>query len=413
MKPNRRLDAFLTSVVFIFSCSVYSADTLKQQKKRFQTGPYPSSIVIHDMNGDGTPEILTTDRGHLYDPRDERPAEDYVTYLKATESMQYQKQPQLKAGFGPYDLKLVRQPGKENPDLLVANFMATRNRDISLISNLGDHLFESSHFTVPDDVISYTKHKDGDGEPLFPTPGITAVDWGDFNQDGFPDFIGTGWSSDILVVILGKPEGKFSEPVLIPCKGGPRDVVVSDLNQDGKHDAAVVCYTSGEVVILEGDGKGTLTTVDRFSTRGSLPHKIVSADMNGDNEKDLLVTQVHGDDSVEIYFHGKEFDYPSFQEIRMDKGNRESIEHEIRDIIVSDLNSDGTLDIALACFKSTKVYVLMSKGSKNTFEYTREEYNFKEGKPRAIAAGDINADGKPDIAVALWDDHQVAFLLGK
>jgi hypothetical protein len=393
--------------------TAHAADTLKQQTKRFKTGPYPSSIIVQDMNGDGTPEILTADRGRLYDPRDERPADDFITYLKANEPMEYQTQPQLRVGFGPYDMKLVRQPGKDNPDLLVANFMATRNRDITLMSNLGEHLFESIHFTIPDEIVSYTKHRDGDGEPLFPTPGISAVDWGDLNQDGIPDFVGVGWSSDILVVILGKPEGKFADPVLLPCKGGPRDIVVSDLNRDGRHDAAVVCYTSGEIVIFEGDGKGTLTPIDRFSTRGSLPHKILSADVNGDNEKDLLVSQVHGDDSVEIYFHGDEFEYPAVQELRMDKGNRESLEHEIRDMIVSDLNSDGNLDIALACFKSTKVYVLMSKGSKNKFEYTREEYNFKDGKPRAIAAGDINGDEKPDIAVALWDDHRVAILLGK
>ncbi len=391
-----------------------AADLFKLHKARIAVGPEISAIVAQDLNGDGLPEIITADTGRLVDPREQRPAHDQLTFLVAQGDLKYASQPQLQAGFGPYAVVVANIDALKAPDIVVGNFMATRDRDLTLLRNIGKNLFEPNHFSVNDDELHYTKMKDGDGNQVFVTPGITSLVIRDFDGDGYRDVVATGWSSDVLVYFPGVIDDYFGAPTLIEASGGPRDVGAADFDGDGHLDLVVSMYGSHELAFWRGDGAGNFRAHSRIASRGKRPHRIKTADMNNDGRIDVVVSHAHADDSVVIFFGDASFDFSLSQEILLGE-DRRAIEHEVRDMVISDLNGDGLQDVALACYTSGQVVVLRNANAKQEFplSFRRERYTFKTGKPRALCAQDFDADGKLDLAVVLRGTNEIAFLIRK
>lgn len=388
--------------------------TFVEHTERFKVGPNVTSIVAADLNGDGLPEIVTSDRGRLADPREERPALDQLSYLVAKGDLIYEPQPQLRTGFGPYAIVVANIDALKAPDLVVANFMASRNRDITLLRNIGNHFFEPAHFAVPDEPLDYTKMRDGDAQPIFTTPGITSVIIHDVNRDGYRDAIATGWCSNVLLFFPGTPETYFGAPVMIPAPGGPRDVKGGDFDRDGNIDLVTAMYSSNEIALWKGDGTGDFTEVTRFASRGKLPQKVLLEDMNSDGKLDIIVSHCHADDSIVIFYGEGGFAFGLSQEILLGE-ERRAIEYEIRDIVTGDFNGDGKPDLAAACYTAKQVVVLINDTghSQPTQSFRREVYDYEDGSPRALCVGDFNRDSRVDLGVALWHVNKVSLLLGR
>lgn len=380
--------------------------------KRFKIGPHVTSVIAADLDGDGIPEIVTSDRGRMFGPREERPAHDQLSYLVAEEPLKYAPLPQLRTGFAPYQIAVANIDALKAPDLIVVSFLATRDRDLSLLRNLGNHLFEPFHFSVPDEALRYTKMRDGDTVPIFTTPGLTSLVIEDFNNDGYRDAVATGWSSDVLVYFPGANDAYFEEPYFMEAHGGPRDIAAADLDGDGKLDLVVTLYSSNEVGFWKGDGKGRFTPQSPIASRGKLPHRIRIGDMNGDGALDLVVSHCHADDSILIFYGDGNGEFSVSQEILL--GNdRGSLEAEIRDVVVADFDGNGRLDLAAACHTSGNVVVLMNRSKDATLpqRFEKEIYHFEAGKPWALCTEDFNRDGAPDLAVALWERNELALLI--
>lgn len=393
------------------------ADTFKIHRKHFDVGPNPCAIVAQDLNGDGLPEIITADRGEMTDPEEERPGNNELSILLGLGSLAYMKLTPLRSGFAPYDIEIANIDDLKAPDIVVCSFHAARNRDISLFRNLGENLFESSHFTVSDNDIDYTKVRDGDNQPIFTTPGFTSIvvgDKNDFNHDGLRDVVATGWGSDVIAFFPGTADTYFGSPKLTKAPGGPRDIVAMDFDADGETDLATVMYNTSELNLWKGDGNGGFEPIEHFQTHGRLPSVIKIADINGDGKQDLVVSHSYTDDSIVIFYGDRPFQFATFQEV-MIGSNRDIMEHEIRDIIVTDLNGDKRQDIAAACFESGTVKVLLNSAKKSSIPQTfkTETYEFKEARPRALCVADFDQNGSKDIAVALWESNTVSLLLGK
>jgi hypothetical protein len=78
-------------------------------------------------------------------------------------------------------------------------------------------------------------------------------------------------------------------------------------------------------------------------------------------------------------------------------------------VAVGDFNGDGKPDLAVANWLSSNVSMLLGNGD-GTFQAVR---NFDVGSgPRSVAVGDFNGDGKPDLAVANYYPSNVSVLLG-
>ena len=98
----------LAALTGLACCSAFT-DTFVRHPKTFRVGPSPTSIAAADLNGDGLLEIVTSNRGRLTDIRDERPADDTVSYLVADKVLQYRAQPPLRSGFGTGDVRNPRR----------------------------------------------------------------------------------------------------------------------------------------------------------------------------------------------------------------------------------------------------------------------------------------------------------------
>ena len=76
---------------------------------------------------------------------------------------------------------------------------------------------------------------------------------------------------------------------------------------------------------------------------------------------------------------------------------------------IGDLNGDGRPDLAAANYAANTVSVLLGNGD-GTFG---AKTDFATGtSPRSVAIGDLNGDGKPDLAVANSGSNTVSVLLG-
>ncbi len=187
-----------------------------------------------------------------------------------------------------------------------------------------------------------------------------------------------------------------------PAGNSPNAVAVADFNGDGKLDIAVADYgnpstgDNGGVSILLGNGDGTFQPAISVNA-GKNPIWIAVGEFNGNGRKDLVVSdfgdrQTGGNGSVEILLGNGDgtFQLPT----TLNAGN------EPFPLAVGDFNGDGKLDFAVSDF-SSGVYLFLGNGD-GSF---RAPVLISAGtNPVAIAAADLDGDGKLDLAVADMHD---------
>lgn len=77
---------------------------------------------------------------------------------------------------------------------------------------------------------------------------------------------------------------------------------------------------------------------------------------------------------------------------------------------IGDLNGDGKPDLAVANWGSNNVSILLGDGT-GTFSAAT---NFAAGSsPLFVAIGDLNMDGRPDLAVVNYLSNNVSILLNQ
>ena len=228
----------------------------------------------------------------------------------------------------------------------------------------------------------------------------------DLNGDGYPDIV-AGTS-----VLLGNGHGWFQPPVTYG-PGGVSSVVVADLNGDGKLD--LIACGGSTVSVLLGNGDGTFRPATSFNAGGSSCSSVAVADLNGDGKLDVVVA-LYRNLAVLLGRGDGTFEPP----VIYSWGGGDGVGWGSNSLAIADLRGNGKLDLLVASgssdypFYNGSVGVLLGNGD-GTFQPAVDYYS-GGWYAVSLAVGDLNGDGKPDIAVTdqclTYACGTVAVLLG-
>lgn len=230
---------------------------------------------------------------------------------------------------------------------------------------------------------------------------VTGLVAADLRGTGHPDVVGANG-----IVLLNNGSGVFSQaagafaPRVATSSSGPT-LVAADFNGDGKPDVAV---NDGHAIqIYLGKGDGTFATGRAYASIPDVGY-LSAVDLDGDGNIDLYVGVAGGG-----YFTGDEFEVSESYAL-MGNGDGTFQGAQILPFTqtgnnVADLNGDGHLDaIGVNADASLTVYLGDSTGNFNagstitTSPVTIAGTAYTITGIDSIAIGDINGDGKPDLA---------------
>ena len=229
-----------------------------------------------------------------------------------------------------------------------------------------------------------------------------SVEIADLNGDARLDLVVANRGTNNVSILLGDGKGTFAQAKGSPFPAGnsPNDICIGDFNGDGKLDLAIANHGVKYLTILLGNGQGGFSSAPGSPvTVLSRPHThgVSAGDFNKDGKLDL-VTDSWGENMVTVVFGDGRggFAGPGVQ-FAVGKMPYQRVR-------VSDVNLDGIADIVTTNLEGDNVTVLLGDG-KGGFNQAAGS-PFPSGKtPFAVAIGDLNGDGRPDLAIANWAGH--------
>jgi hypothetical protein len=355
----------------------------------FPTINVPNSIAIADVDVDGTPDLLvatTADQGSIQNPgfanvilgNHSSPGTFHTGVRYAT------------TGNNPSSIAVVDLTRSGSLDLVVANFAA---------GSVSVFMHGASPGTYQTAVSVATG-----GQP-------NQVASGDINGDGKPDLVLADASATGGAIVLFQDPanpGKFLAPMTLAVNANSAAAVtIGDLNGDGAPD--IVAATSD----ANGNNGAIYVFYQNATTRGTFlapvtvpagaqPEAVRIADVNGDGLPDIAVANLDpgadGTGSAGVSVLLQDAAHPgSFLAPVTYATQGDAI-----DVAVADLNGDGKPDLVVANLEpgpSGSVSVLLQDPARPGVFLAATSYR-AFGLPLAVAIGDLNGDGHPDIAVA-------------
>ncbi len=243
---------------------------------------------------------------------------------------------------------------------------------------------------------------------------VQSMASGDFNNSGKPDLalaVEEDHQPGFVMMFLGKGDGTFTQLTSSsppPLGQGPAATMVGDFNGDGEMDLALTNYISNTVSILLGKGDGTFTQASGSPISvGQMPAALALGDFNGDGKLDLAVGNASDNTVIILLGNGD----GTFTASPGSPVALSGISGPYA-LAVGDFNGDGKLDIAIGTFDGHSVDILLGHGDGTFTLASGSPIGLGYTEAFALAVGDFNDDGKLDLAVGNGDDDTVTILLG-
>src|SRR4051812_42970330 len=241
---------------------------------------------------------------------------------------------------------------------------------------------------------------------------------GDFNLDTKPDLAVANDQSSNVTILLGDGTGAFVPPGSPVTVGShPKSVAVGDYNNDGRPDFATANFIGGNVSVFLGDGAGGFTQAANspIAVSGG-PFYVATGDFDANGLADLAIANISSTPvGVVILVGTGNGQFAAAPGSPFPSGGTFP-----QGLAVGDLNGDARPDIAVANHMSSTVSVLLGSGSSGTVGFLQavgSPFPTANGPtagngPANIAIGDVNGDGKPDLATANDTSNNSSVFLG-
>lgn len=235
------------------------------------------------------------------------------------------------------------------------------------------------------------------------TPGRTPLDVavGDLNGDGRLDVVVAASGAPSVMVFTQTSTGTFNAAVSYAVGGDPQAVTVADLDGNGRADLAVAT-TANAVSVLLQTGAGVFASAVDYAT-GVQPVAIKATDLNGDGKLDLLTANYGAAVSpltqgLSVLLQGTVGTFAAPVHYATD--------YRATAVAVGDLNADGRPDVVVTCeglpgYSGAASVLLQSATTAGTL-LAAVNYAGTFG-PMGVALADMNGDGRPDLVLADGD----------
>lgn len=353
-------------------------------------GNTPVSVAIGDVNGDGKSDLAVANFDNSVDE---------VPWAPGTVSVL------LGNGDGTFQAQTTYPTGAGTVSVAIGDFTGDGRADLAVIGS-----GTQPDSTSPSTVTILIGNGDGTFQPglAYPTgPDSTAIAIGDLNADGKADLVVANDAPTPINVLLGNGDGTFQPAVSYETETGGVGVSVAlgDLNGDGAPDL-VVADEIASVDVLLNNGDGTFKSAVAYaSAPNCTPFSVAVADLNADGKLDVAAADL-GTNNVNVFLGNGDGTLQA--PVGFPTNRRPTT------LRIADMNGDHNLDLVVDDDGSPDVSVLFGDGHGSFQPQVFFAFNIAfdiASNNTAIAVGDLNGDGQPDLVGALANDT-VGILMG-
>lgn len=353
-------------------------NTLFGAQTKYNLGPNPIALALADYNGDTNVDVAVLDA-----------SADNVTVFLNNGAGVFTQDSVISVGAAPSSIATADVNHDGWNDLVVTN---SADGTIGVI--LGQNPAQNVGAYFPAQQTAFIS-----------APSANGISLADGNGDGNLDVFLVDSQDHYAQFLPGDGSGNFTWNTAT-LAAGVSAVATADFNNDGKLDLAVLSTSGASISIYQGKGNGQFKpALSPALLTANNPMAIAVADMDGDGNKDILVTQ-GATKTVGIYFgNGPNGSGNATFSSRLDNSVGSSPEA----LTVGDFYGDGVQSIAVANTGDSTISVIRGLGTRNF----AAKVNYATGSaPVAILAADFNGDGILDLATVNLSDNSVSILLG-
>ena len=319
-----------------------------------------NAFAVADFNGDGKPDIVfqNTTTGQMQVWFMNGVTETSATFISPTQNPAWQ-------AFAAIDFN-----GDGKPDI----FFVNPNSGQMAVWTMNGTTAVDGNFVVPAQ-----------------DPGWKPLAMADLNGDGHPDIVfqnaTTGRIATWFLNGATATGGAYIDPTMDPNQKASAE---ADFNGDGMTDLVLQNQTTGQVVIWIMNGTTAQQAITIPTSISPIWKLVASADFNGDGLPDLLFQNTNTGQLLVWFMNGTTLASTAF--ISQSQASGWNV------VGTGDFNGDGYPDIVFQNASTGQLAVWFLGGNNGT-TVTGGSYITPTQSPsyQAVAIGDYNGDGQPDI----------------
>ncbi len=242
------------------------------------------------------------------------------------------------------------------------------------------------------------------GPVLFPEISASDVTVTDINGDGVVDLLLLNWLSNQLVVYYGVSPLVYTEQIAVQLDAEPGELAITQVGTGETFLVAITCPEEKKVLVYSGNSLGDYRPAAALPMSGK-PSRVQFADVNSDGEADILTGSPLG-------IHVSYSTPGGFTDPVVFGCARALIAW-----LVADIDRDGKDDCLFVDGSPNRLAFLLnaeadSRLARALASAPLVEYAVGVG-PHGLVVGDLNGDGRNDVAVANTGSSSFSLLLNK